>query len=280
MSVQLFYVDESFDEQKFCLTGLWVRHRDWAMCFDAIQAHRVHLRDAYGIQIRKEIHAREFVAGRGVLGKHVVTKWQRSRAYLSTLQLIARLPFRIINVCLDVEKYGTEVHLIAWDRLVNRIERTMKAINDDEQKIRGALIAEVDRKLSRADAELARGRLKNFACKAMIISDEGHEGNITKALRRMHVHNPIPSQYGKWPDGDRAKNITTEHIIEDPIFRPSSSSSFLQMADCVAFALLKKETTVTPNIKKYNIHKMFDATLTINCFRNAARLDPLGIVRA
>ena len=76
-----------------------------------------------------------------------------------------------------------------------------------------------------------------------------------------------------------AQNITTERIIEDPVFKPSDRSYLIQMADCVAFALLKSEVPPTPNVARYGIHEMFDKTLRGICFKPASPRDPLGIVR-
>ena len=63
------------------------------------------------------------------------------------------------------------------------------------------------------------------------------------------------------------------------MFKPSDCSYFIQLADCVAFALLKREVPPTPVISKYGIDQMFDSTLTGICFRPAAPRDPFGIVR-
>jgi Protein of unknown function (DUF3800) len=117
-----------------------------------------------------------------------------------------------------------------------------------------------------------------YKTQALIIADEGRDIEITRVLRKMNVHNPIPSAFGRWPEG-AVRNTPTEKIIEDPIFRQSQMSYLLQLVDCVAFALLKKEVPPTPNIKKYGIHKMFDAVLPSACIKGASRSDPLGIVR-
>ena len=80
----------------------------------------------FGIFLRKEIHARELVAGRGrIAPTDLIGKWQRSRIFLDLLRLVARLPHvYVINVCLNVGDYD-DVELVTWDRLLNRIERTM-----------------------------------------------------------------------------------------------------------------------------------------------------------
>lgn len=141
-------------------------------------------------------------------------------------------------------------------------------------------LAELAKKgLSEIDAANIERRLNIYCSRAVIFADEGREAEITKRLRKMHIDNRIPSKLGDWGGGNATKNITTDRIIEDPVFKDSSQSYFIQLADCIAFALLKREVPPTPNIKKYGIHKMFDETLTGICFKDAARKDPLGIVR-
>jgi len=62
MPVRFFYVDESYDDEKFCLSAISIRHSDWKECFDRVKEHRVNLKKDYGLYIRKEIHARDLVA--------------------------------------------------------------------------------------------------------------------------------------------------------------------------------------------------------------------------
>lgn len=97
-------------------------------------------------------------------------------------------------------------------------------------------------------------------------------------LGPQQLGNPIPSAFGQWPEGP-TRDIPTFKIIEDPVFRSSKSSFMLQLADCVAFALLKRESPPTPVIKRYGVHRMFDDVLAEICFSSASRYDPLGIVR-
>lgn len=111
--------------------------------------------------------------------------------------------------------------------------------------------------------------------RAVIIADE----EITRVMRKMTVYNPIPSAYGSWLEGVVC-NKPTQRLIEDPVFRSSKASYLLQLVDCVAFALLKREAVPTPNIRKYKIHEMFDNTLASVCVKAASRSDPLGIVRS
>jgi hypothetical protein len=279
MPVRFFYVDESYDDKKFCLSAISIRHSVWKECFDKVRQHRVNLKNDHGIFLRKEIHARDFVAGRGNVSTQTIGKWQRSRIFHDLLQLVATLPeVWIFNVCLETAKYD-DPQLKAWDRLLNRIERTMLELENVELPLRRQYSALVTEHLSGMEAKEIEKRLNIYRARAVIFADEGREREITKALRKMHVYNHIPSKYGTWPSGHGTKNITTDRIIEDPIFKSSERSFFIQLADCVTFALLKREVVPTPNIKKYNINEMFDQTLAGICYRKASPRDPLGIVR-
>jgi uncharacterized protein DUF3800 len=285
MAVRICYIDESYDDDVFCLTAISIRHTDWNECFDLVREHRKSLKEKYGIPMHKEIHARDFVRGRGQVSKMTVGKWDRSRVFLGILHLVASLPtVRIFNVCLQ-RKGLADAQMCAWDRLMNRIERTMKAFEQIELPTRKkavdsirAAVQQYGPFLSVNELDRLELRLLLFRSRAIIISVEGRELEITSAVRKMRVHNPIPSRYGRWKGGRAAKNIRTERIIEDPIFKPSSRSYFLQLADCVAFALLKQEVPATPNVKKYGLNEMFPVLKPV-CYLKASPKDPFGIVR-
>lgn len=279
MPVRFFYVDESYDETTFCLSAISIRHSDWKQCFDTVREHRVNLKNDHGIYLRKEIHARDLVAGRGKIGPKIIRKWERSRIFYGLLELVASLPqVLVFNICLDKSNFE-DPQIIAWERLLNRIERTMLEFEKRELALRRRLSALVADHLSTDEAERIERRLNIYRSRAVIISDEGRENEITRALRKMHVYNPIPSRYGTWPSGNISRNITTDRIIEDPFFKQSDRSYFIQLADCVAFALLKREVPPTPNIQTYGIHEMFEKTLAGVCFKEASPRDSLGIVR-
>lgn len=280
MPVRFFYVDESHDDDRYCLSAISIRHSDWKECFGKVREHRPNLKRDHGIYISKEIHARDLIAGKGRISPQPVGKWQRSRIFHGLLQLVASLPgVWVFNVCLDVSHYA-DAQMTAWDRLLNRIERTMLEQENVELPLRRKLLKSIFLNVSNDEYEKIAERLNIYRARATIIADEGRENEITKALRRMHVFNYIPSQYGGWAGGKSAKNITTDRIIEDPIFKLSERSYFIQLADCVAYALLKREVWPTPKVKKYGIDKMFDETVASVCFVKASPRDSLGIVRS
>jgi len=261
------------------MSAISIRHTDWKECFDAIREHRAQLKRTYGIFMRKEVHATDLVRGKGRISEKIITKWQRSRIFFGLLELVANLPsVQLFNGCWD-QKGAADPQMRAWDRITNRIERTMRHFEETEGRLRKGLLANLKSPADRKSIDQLSKRLLLFRPRAIIIADEGREQEITSALRRMHIHNPVPSQFGEWRPGVLTRNITTDRIIEDPVFKASSRSYFLQLADCVSFALLKREVPPTPAVAKYGLHKMFDQTLASICFKPASKDDPLGVVR-
>ena len=78
----------------------------------------------------------------------------------------------------------------------------------------------------------------------ILICDKGQEAEFTRRMRKMRVHNPIPSKIGAWDDGNPAKNIPTSQILEDPFFKDSRDSYFIQAVDFCAYALLRMERPI------------------------------------
>ena len=113
--------------------------------------------------------------------------------------------------------------------------------------------------------------------RAIVISDRGKDLIYGRIARRLGVFNMIPSQFGAWPGGAGARNIPTERIIEDIIFKDSQRSYFVQLADFCAYALLRKEHRLASK-DKYGLHEAFGLLHPILNL-NASSRDPEGIVR-
>jgi len=113
--------------------------------------------------------------------------------------------------------------------------------------------------------------------KCILVSDEGKD--YSKLIRKMRVHNPIPSQFQIWPDGSQNRNIPLDRIIEDLFFRDSARSYFIQMADFCAYALLRSEMPLASK-NKYGLNQSFNL-LTPICLPQCFARDPrkLGIIR-
>lgn len=247
-SAELAYIDESYDEALFAMSALLIPTHVWRDAFLRLQNYRKHLKATYGIFTSKELHATEFVAGRGRIAPKPVPKGLRAHLFRETIQVVASLPGAAVisglwnRAGLSVN----EVHAKAFARIQERLQR--RCLSQDSQ--------------------------------VLVIADEGKETELTRLSRRTKIWNPVGSMFGAWEDGSSYKNIPNDRLIEDPIFKKSHQSYFLQAADFIAFALLKSETAPTPRVVKYKLNEAFDELAPV-CAKEASRKDPrgLGIVR-
>lgn len=159
--------------------------------------------------VTKELHATEFVAGRGNIGTKVVPKGRRCQIFRDTLDLIAALP----NVYVMNAISSKANERVIFERLVNRINRAMS----------------------------------EWKSNAVIFHDEGKD--YSYLVRRMSVYNPIRSKFGAWPGGSPIKNIPIDRILEDIVFRDSRKSPFIQLADFCAYALFRSEYPIPSKTK-------------------------------
>lgn len=238
--MHLVYLDDSHDQDTRVTTfsAVAIPATRWAETFDAIRSWRQELRDSDGIFITKELHATDFVAGRGRIAPKIVPKGRRCQIFRDGLATFAGLP--------DVQVFNAARRGAQWgfERLLNRLNRTMQAWDSH----------------------------------VLLICDEGKEAEYTRLVRKMSVYNPIPSRFGVWRDTEQNfKNIPIDRILEDPFFKESDKSYFVQMADWCAFALLRRECPI-PSRTKYGVDQAFDALDPI-CVRATNPNDPLGIVR-
>lgn len=248
--MHFFYVDESYDTQRFVMSALRVRAEEWREVFGRTKDFRAYLRSEFGVKLKTELHAQTFVrhcSDRSSDRK--LSLADRRKIFGETIEFVAALPIEIINVSLSVPQHGDSnaAHLAALDRLFNRINTNVSRCSPSSH--------------------------------AVVIFDSGKEQQTTRLARRLSVFNHIPSQFDQWPDGRRTRNIVTDRIVEDPVFRDSKASYFLQLADFVAFALLKREVAPTDFVAKWGYHEVFRSLQPVLCIQ-AHRRDPLGIVRA
>jgi len=238
--MHLIYIDDSKDERLSVFSALSIHEDNWQKCFEKIKNFRKELKRTDGIYIYKELHAWQFVSGRGKISDTVVTKGRRCKIFNESLELIAELPgVRLFNT---VFPPNDDERAFSW--LLNRINRTVEVKKSN----------------------------------AILICDEGKELIYTKLRRKMGVFNPIPSKYGLWEDtGTSLKNIPINHILEDPFFKKSSQSYFIQLVDFCAYSLLRREHQLASK-NKYELHKSFNILSPI-LVREASSKDPEGIIR-
>ena len=240
--VYLVYIDESRDPAQSVgvFSALAIAVPKWRTAFEQVIDMRRSPNQTDGIYVGKEFHANKFVSGRGKIAPDTVTKYRRCEVFKEVLETIAHLPSaKLFNIVY----YSTHLEDRAFERLLNRINRAMEAWNGY----------------------------------AIIICDEGKEPQYTKLRRKMGRFNPIRSIYGTWEDGSPTKNITIDRIIEDPFFKDSRRSYFIQLVDFCAFALLRREFPI-PARSRYGLDEAFNLLSGI-FVRAASRYDREGIVR-
>jgi hypothetical protein len=240
--MHFIYIDDSTDRPHNAFSAISIPHERWSEAFDYVKKWRQHLKDVHGIPLNYELHATNFLSGRGSDGR--LTHLSRhTRAlifhkHFAVVDYMFHYQVRIFNVC-----NGEDNQFKAFERLLNRINRTMSA----------------------------------WGTYGHLICDEGKERQYTRLVRKMKVYNPIPSKFGVWDDGSATKNIPLDRIIEDPQFKKSENSYFIQLADFVAMGLLRREVP-TPSAKRRRITKSFDQlahTVVTECNPK----DTMGIIR-
>lgn len=233
------YIDESGDEELIVYSALAIEDAAWRHAKDRLAGMRKILMEGWGIPPSKELHAWKFVRGSGRF-RRTLTKGERADVFRRVLRFTAQQlgPVRLFNAVFPRDQDDR-----AFERLLNRVNRTMRAMKS----------------------------------RAILVCDEGKQNQITRMVRRMGVYNPIPSRLGRWPSGAASENIPTELILEDPFFRDSKVSNFIQVVDFCAFALLRRERP-TAQHRKRGIHLAF-AELEPILVREASRADPEGIIR-
>lgn len=234
------YMDESKSADRTVFAALAIPTDRWREAKEHMLGFRHELRDTEGIFIRKEFHATDFVKGKGRLGVIEVPRYRRAEIFDDTLRMIATLPGArlMIAVC----KYKLED--TALQRLLTRVNNAAEW---------------------------------NWRTEVSIFCDEGNEEHFVRLQRRLGTYNPVPSQYGRWDNGQAWKNNPNHRIIEDPVFKDSKHSYFIQAADYCAFAFLRHEQP-TPYIIQYGLDDSFNLLNDI-LHKEASKYDPRGIIR-
>jgi hypothetical protein len=245
---EIAYIDESYDDTTFVMSALIIPDHSWQAAFSYIRDYRKHLKKTHGIFTSKEFHATDFVAGRGRIAPTAISKGLRARIFREYLQIHTALPgAAIISGCWpNTGMSQKDVHAKAFARVQERLQRRCVDLNSQ----------------------------------IMSIVDEGRAAELQRAARRSKIWNPVGSMFGAWGDGSSFKNIPNDRLIEDPIFKQSHQSYFLQSADFIAYALLKSEAAPTPHVSKYELATAYSLLEPI-CVKRASARDPrkLGIVR-
>ncbi|HEY0113072.1 MAG TPA: DUF3800 domain-containing protein [Allosphingosinicella sp.] len=236
------YMDESKERNSFFVYSVLVVNADrWPVVFRKVKDFRKQLRERHGIYLAQELHASAFAAGKGQISDRVLDKPARADIFREVLTFVATAKEFAIMSSVNVSQER------AFERLMNRINRTAEA----------------------------KGKHK-----VLLICDEGEERQVTKEIRRMRIHNPIPSNRGRWfGTADATKNIPLSQFIEDPVFKDSKQSYFIQLVDFCAYALLRSERPL-PARTTLGHDRMYEILRPIcQTVNNPADPRGLGIIR-
>lgn len=210
----LVYCDESGDigtirspSKFFVLSGIVIHELSWMEMLHDMVVFRRHLKDKYGLLLKEEIHAAEFVNGSPKL-RNAINRNDRLRILIECLDFInSRTYLSVVTIRSDKSKRKDKQDVFdsTWKWFIQRIENTVKA--------------------------------KNFAGpndtdKVIIIPDRCDVPSLKGIIRKMRKYNPINNMAVYGP-GSRL--LTVDHVIKDPIFRDSKDSYFHQMVDVVVY---------------------------------------------
>jgi hypothetical protein len=251
----LMYVDESGDSgmqnsptRYFVLTGVVVHELRWNEYLSRIIGFRKKMRSSFGLLLREEIHAAKMLNKPGSLVR--IKRNDRLSIIKFFIDELATMPdLSIINVVVDKHGKPQDYDVLenAWKTLVQRFSNTMShrnfpgPANPDER--------------------------------GLVIPDLSEVKKITEIIRKMRRFNPIPNQAG-YETGYR--NLLITNLVEDPYFKDSEKSYFIQMADITAFALYQNICPST-YMKKKSGHNFFKRLQGVLCTVASSR-DPYGIV--
>ena len=252
----LMYVDESGDpglvnspSRYFVLSGLVVHESHWQQYLDQLIAFRRRMQSAFGLRLSEELHAAAFISRPGGLVR-IPRNDRLTIIRMFTSELAAMEQIRLINIVVDksTKTPPCDPFVVAWRALLQRFSNTMSYRNFPG----------------------------SFSSKesGMVFPDQTDIKKLTQLFRQMRRYNPVPNQTAF---GIGYRNLRITNIVEDPNFRSSAHSYYIQAADLAAFLLYQK---LVPNsyIRRKSAHNYFDRLAPILC-RVASSSDPQGVVR-
>lgn len=250
----LMYVDESGDcglvnspTRYFVLSGLAVHELRWQACLDDLISFREFLRDGFGLKLREEFHAAALINRPGELIR--IKRHDRLAMIRMFATALARMTdVNVVNVVVDKCGKTGEIFELAWGALIQRFENTISHHNFPGPR--------------------------NPDDRGMILCDHTDDRKLLQLTRRMRRYNPVPNQPGF---GAGYRNMPLNYVIEDPSFRDSRHSYFVQAVDLVAF-LLYQHLVPGAYVRRKSAQNYFLRLEPILC-THASSKDPLGIVR-
>ena len=209
----MVYIDDSGDTgfksrgsrtDAFVLAAVLIRDTDWLRTLDELINFRRFLRRSFGVQTRAELKAGYFIHGTGPFSTLNLSEEARMRVYKMSLRFQEKVgTIKTWAVVVDKDKFESkrwrlEVRDMAWENMIQRLERFTAACDEP----------------------------------CVVFPDEGHPAYVQKLFRKMRRFSRPASAFVPGTTLNRPAAL----ILEDPNFRRSNESYFVQLADFNAYA--------------------------------------------
>jgi hypothetical protein len=250
----LMYVDESGDPglvnsptDHFILSGLVMHELRWREFIERILVFRKRMKITYGLGIRDEIHAAEFIRSSSSANLKRNIRYLILRHFATELSRMDWLSVTNVVVNKAGKSPNYDVFENAWKVLFQRFENTLTNRNFPGPQNPDDL--------------------------GIVICDDTNGGKLSKLMRRMGSYNPIPNQQHAGPG---YRNIPIRKVIEDPNLRDSKNSHPIQAADLCAYLLIQylKPNGFMKRVGGNQAFKLLDPILN----KKASNKNSLGIV--
>lgn len=187
----------------FVLNCTMVVEEEWITVLNALVQLRKELFSKYGISTGKELKGSDFRTGMGAFDGLHIPRIKRMEIYKEILNWESAMPISTFSIAIKkeqvVSKGWSDAMYCAWNFALNRLHVKCSPQNDDER--------------------------------FLVFPDEGHAMKVTRWVRAMRRFNHVPSHYSP-----SSLPFRIERVIEDPSFRDSKRSYFIQLADLNVYA--------------------------------------------
>ena len=245
------YVDESGDcgmydpanpketgSAFFILVGVIVASKKWRISLDTLKAFRKKIPREGFLPYDVEFHCAEMIDPRKVKAFTSISVPERWKLMEEFAETIGQnSAFSILTVVID----------------------KIKSKLNQEEYLTSSIT-----KLYQAFDEFLKAKETN----GILFFDRANENTINTHVRKL---------LGTGASGESIPAVRIGWVIEDPIFRISSDSMFIQSADLVAYTLKEKEFPQASR-QKHQAHKIFTRKLTEISFKSKIA-DVDGIIR-
>lgn len=194
----------------FTLACILMPAAEWLPTFDQVIAFRRWVRARFGVPVRVELKASYLIGNRGpYFSKNPLPEDMRRTIYRQAMRLHPKIGLQTFGVVIDktkleVQKPGVSPRDVAWEYLLQRLER----ISNNPP-------------LGPTDV--------------LLVHDAGEAAVARRLARKARRHGTAGSRFGTG-----ALDVPFQRLIDDPVPRDSRQSYFVQLADLAAYAAFRR----------------------------------------